>query len=702
MRSQLKPAFLVSASLACLAISAPSFAQDETQADEDVIVVTGRAQQLYRVVETSSTRLPTDPLSSPTTVSVINDQLIKDQGARDAQDLYRNLSGVSVFSYAGVTARGFRQEEIFFDGLRGDPYAGFSVPQLFNVERVEFLKGPAGMLYGPGAPGGLFNYITHKPSYDYEANTTLVVGSEARLGGSAELTGALPFEGAAGRIGLFYEDRNTPRVNTGSETVIYDGGLTFDLNFAQLTLQGTRYEQRLQGNRLRGVPVDDTGRFIADRRWNHNEPGDYLDLVSNNVQARLEGLLDQYDISWNVGLRYTDSQEDQEYHEPRTLIDTDADGVLDFVSVREFRDQTRAEESISFAANAIWSHDFDTFSNRVLIGYDYFDQEDVFDYLRARGTGQNVQGISLVDPQYGLSDRSTYTLSTVADGRTTEGTRQGGYILNEASFGPLIALAGVRFDRFEDPGFEDEKATWRAGLVYKVNDEVSLFGQWAESYEPQAAGNQIAERGGPFDPTEGEILEAGVRTELIGGRIQSSASIYQIVRTNILQNDPLGDRGGDGFDDFIAFGEVTSEGFELDVTADITENWVITASYAYNDTRITENNGTTRIRNSVGDKFANAPKHQAGFWTRYQLPERGLAFALGGDYVDVQQSLSGQKVRPYLIFDGSIIWDAGPVEFLLRVDNLTDETYASSGFLSRTGHFPGDPRSAFLEISREW
>lgn len=81
---------------------------------------------------------------------MINADLIHDQGAREAQDLYRNISGVTFFSYAGVTARGFRQEEIFFDGLRGDPYAGLTTPQLFNIERLEFLKGPAGMLYGPG------------------------------------------------------------------------------------------------------------------------------------------------------------------------------------------------------------------------------------------------------------------------------------------------------------------------------------------------------------------------------------------------------------------------------------------------------------------------------------------------------------------------------------------------------------------------
>lgn len=684
--------------------------------EREVIVVTGRAQELYRVLETSTGRLPTEPLESSVSIAVINSQLIRDQGARDAQDLYRNISGVSVFSYAGVTARGFRQEEIFFDGLRGDPYAGFSVPQLFNVERVEFLKGPAGMLYGPGAPGGLFNYITVRPSEEFSARATGVIGAEARYGGSFEITGALPFDGAAGRAGVFYEDRNTFRVNTASETLIYDLGFAYALPFADLLLQATRYEQRLQGNRLRGVPVDDTGRFITDRRWNHNEPGDFLDLISNNFQARLEGDLLNGDITWDAAIRYTDSREDQEYHEPRSLIDTDADGVLDFVSVREYRDQTREEENLSFAANAIWSADFGAFQNRLLVGYDYFDGQQVFSYDRARGTGDNVLGLSLVNPIYGLSDRTTYTLTTLRGGDPTDATRQGGYILDEVTFGPLIGVFGARFDSFEDvistrdaagnvtvgSQFDDSEVTLRAGLVYRVRDDISLFAQWAESYEPQGAGDQDPRRGGPFAPTEGEIVEAGIRTELFDGRIQTSASVYEIVRTNILQNDPAGDRDGDGLDDFIAFGEVTSQGFEFDIAADITDNWVFTGSYGYNDTRITEDNGLTNIRNSVGDRFANAPEHQAGFWTRYQIPEWNLALAFGGDYVDVRQSLSGQKIRPYVTFDGSIIWAVGPFEALLRVDNIFDETYAASGFLSRTGHFPGEPRSVFLEISREF
>jgi len=197
------------------------------------VVVTARAQQLYRVGETSTGKLPADPLSSSVVITTINEQLIEDQGARDAQDIYRNISGVSLFSYAGVTARGFRQEEIFFDGLRGDPYVGFNVPQLFNIERVDFLKGPAGMLYGPGAPGGLFNYVTKKPSREFAAEARAVAGDDDRVGGQFEINGALPVDGTSGRVGVFIENRDSFRDNADSEVRIYDAGIAHEFESAR-------------------------------------------------------------------------------------------------------------------------------------------------------------------------------------------------------------------------------------------------------------------------------------------------------------------------------------------------------------------------------------------------------------------------------------------------------------------------------------
>ena len=677
-------------------------------ADGETIVVTGRAQKLYRVEETTSGKIATPPLESSLVITTITEQLIEDQGARDAQDLYRNISGVSFFSYAGVTARGFRQEEIFYDGLRGDPYAGFSVPQLFNIQRVEFLKGPAGMLYGPGSPGGIFNYITKKAQDDaFSGEIKAIAGTEDRWGGSAEINAPLG-NGFAARGGAFYEDRGTFRFNAASRTLILDGGVSFDPGPIRIDIQATRYDQELDANRLRGVPVDDDGEFLTDRRWNHNEPTDFLNLKSDVFQMRLEAAPAD-GLTLDATVRYNNAVEVQNYHEPRGLFDSDGDGAID-ATIREFRDQMREQETWSFGANAVWASELSaTVSNRVLAGFDHFLSDQYFQGRSLRGTTVVTPGLpsplSLFDPVYGRSDPATYNQGPFRV-TLTDGTRTGFYLLDELTIGRLILTGGIRRDSFRDDAdgtvFEDDEVTYRAGAVYRVTDEISAFGQYATSFEPQDASAQNPLAGGPFAPTSGDIIEGGVKTALMGGRIQSSLSTYRIRRSNILQADPRGDPGNDGVDDLVSLGEITSKGIEFDVAADVTPNWVVTVAYAYNDTRITGDNGGGGFSNAVGDRFANAPEHQLGFWTRYQFPALGLAAALGGDYVSDRLSIDGQRVDPYMVFDASLIYETGPIRALIRVDNLFDKTYAASGFIERTGHFPGEPRSVFLEVGYEF
>ena len=690
---------------------APDPQQRAEEPEADGIVVTGRAQKLYRVETTAATKLPTEPLLSSQNVTVITGELIQDQGARDAQDIYRNISGVSFFSYAGVTARGFRQEEIFFDGLRGDPYAGFSVPQLVNLERVEFLKGPSGMLYGPGAPGGLFNYVTKKPQNTaFSADVRGIVGNADRFGGSAEVNAPLGGDFAA-RGGLFYEDRGLFRFNASSRTFIADGGVSWSPGPVKLILQATLIDQELDANRLRGVPVDDDGNFLASRRWNHNEPDDFLNLRSEVLQGRIEAE-PLAGVTFDATLRYNNAVEEQQYHEPRALFDSDGDGAID-ASVREFRDQRREQDTWSFGTNLVWATDIGGLGNRMLVGGDYFDGSLDFDSRLVRGGPAPAPGVptplSLNNPVYGQSDSATYNLPGFQN-RLTEGYRWGAYLLDKLTIGRLILTGGLRFDRFSDTitggafgftqedSFKDEDVTWRAGAVYRITDEISAFGQYATSFEPQAIGSQDPRAGGPFAPVSGDMVEGGFKTALLNGRVQSSLSAYRIRRSNLLQVDPRGDIGNDGVDDFIAFGEVTSKGIEFDLATDLTPDWVLTVAYAYNDTTVTGDNGGGGIGNRVGDRFANAPEHQLGFWTRYQIPDLGLAAAFGGDYVSEQFSLSGQRVKPFMVFDASLIYEVGPIRALLRVDNLFDKTYAVSGFLARTGHFPGEPRSVFAEV----
>lgn len=692
-----------------LGVAAPVIAEDEPTEVEQV-VVTGRAQRLYRVDQTTIGKTSENPLDIPQALQIINEQLIRDQGARDITDLYRNISGVTFFSYAGVTFRGFRQEQAYFDGLRGNPFIGFAVPQLFNIERVEVLKGPAGMLYGPGSPGGTINYVTKTPEDVFSAEITGVLGNYDRRGVSGEATGPLdPAGRVTYRAGGFYETRDNFRVNAGFENIIGDLGLGLKLGEqTELTLQASAYDQTLPGNRLRGVPVDRDGNFLTDITWNHNEPTDYATLEAQVYQARLTSRLTDA-IGFDGIVRYFESSERQNYHEPRGAIDTDGDGRLDAVR-RQFRDQARDSEGLSMAGNLVADVRAFGLGHRILAGADWAREDFVF---RGRIAAQSdlrgpVPDLSLFDPVYGLTGAKDYGLDrlplSVSDDRST---RYGVYLQDQIRLGERwIVLGGVRRDTFDDDNrlndadFEDSAFTYRAGLIYRPRADVSAYLSGSDTFEPQGVGSQNPDVGGPFEPITGSQVEAGVKTALLGGRVQANAAVYRIVRENLLQVDPSLPPVN-GRDQLRPIGQVTSKGFELDLSTDLTPDWVLTANYGYNDTTVTGTAPGQSITNAVGDRFVNAPTHQAGFWTRYEVDALRTAFALGGEYVSERVGFDRERVKPYVTFDASVITTFDFAEVRLRIDNLLDETYAVSGF-GLQGSFPGEPRTVFVEVRRSF
>lgn len=395
-----------------LAFAATGYAADAPPGsvqELDKVEVRGRAQTLYRVDDAAvGTRTDTPLELVPQSIQVLPRELIDDQAARQVTDLYRSISGISYFSYAGVTLRGFRQENVLYDGLRGDPYAGFSVPQLFNIERVEVLKGPAGALYGGGDAGGVINYVTRKPKATAERRVELQMGNKDFRAGSIEGTGPLNAAGTVRyRAGLYGESEQGVRWNTDSESVIGDASLAFDVgDTGELTLQFTDITQNLGGNRLRGVPVDDNGNFLTDRRWNHNEASDFLDMRAKVALAQYR-FAPRDDLDVDVAARWFSNNEHQMYHEPMGLIDRDRDGVAEWMT-RQLRNQIRDNEAFTANANAVWRISTGAIEHKVLFGADVYQLDADFTAQTAnsadlaRGAGP-VRGIDLFNPVYGAS-----------------------------------------------------------------------------------------------------------------------------------------------------------------------------------------------------------------------------------------------------------------------------------------------------------
>ncbi|MEA3032377.1 MAG: catecholate siderophore receptor, partial [Sphingomonadales bacterium] len=201
---------LVSAAALSAGLAAPAPAADPMAAAAEVeaepIVVTG-ARDAYTVRETrSATRTPTDLKDVPQAVSIVTSEQIDDQALRSIGDVLRYVPGAVISQGEGhrdqIILRGNSSTADFFvDGLRDDVqyYRG-----LYNLERVEILKGPNAMIFGRGGGGGIVNRVTKRPGARAFARADLSADSESAWFADADLDRPLG-SGVYGRLNATYE-----------------------------------------------------------------------------------------------------------------------------------------------------------------------------------------------------------------------------------------------------------------------------------------------------------------------------------------------------------------------------------------------------------------------------------------------------------------------------------------------------------------
>ena len=700
---------VTSLSLPSLLIS--GYVSAQSTENMEVIEVTGRAQQFYLETESRiGTKTNMSLIELPQSAQVLTEQLIIDQAARNITDLYRSIAGVSEFSYSGVTFRGFRDDaNVFYDGVRGDPYSGFGVPQLFNVTRVEVLKGPASALYGGGEPGGMINYVTKSPTFNEKTEFKLTLGDYATRGASFDKTGGLT-KSTAYRLGGFYEQEDSFRNNADAKNTEIVGGLTFNIGEStSLTTTIDWIKQDLGGNRLRGVPVDDEGNFLVHPSYNANEKGDYQDMEALVLQAKLNHYFTD-DFYVNSTLRYLDNERRQAYHESRSWVDVNGDGIAnidDQTIRREYRKQYRANKEISLTTDFGYLLNIANTEHEFLFGADIHKVDTEYDYAYARYEAAGIKNLNIFTLNYGLTDPSTYNLiDQNRDG--VDSDRFGIYIQDVMKFNEKWTLiAGLRYDHFKEYNqetnysYSDHDVTPRVALTYQPKDDLSFYINYSESFNPTSANNQEDVAGdSTLKPESGKQTEVGMKTFWLNGKIMNTFAVYQINKENVVVTNPNDTGIGDGIAALVNIGEAESNGFETTLVGDISDNWTVTANYAYNDIYVIQPPVEVAITNSFdGKHFTNAPRHQAGLWNRFNLEVIDSSIAFGLNYVSEQRSLAGQKVKPFTVFDLS--WTTRWDDLLLsvNVDNLFDKEYAVSGFSERNGHFPGSPRKIIAQFT---
>jgi iron complex outermembrane receptor protein len=676
---------------------------------QTTIEVSEQADDFLATSSVSITKSPEALIDIPYSIQVIPKALLEDRGAQEIKDLYRNISGVTDSPYSGMTFRGFTQREMLFNGVRGNPYgslendlndAGFSTSQgrLSNVEYVEVLKGPAGVLFGAGEPGGIINFVTKKPRTEHAAELSYRMGSFRQLGGAADITGPLwKSKNLFYRAAWYQEDRKTFRYNTRNENSHLATGLSW--RFKDSTSLGFEYEyidQLLPGNRLRGIPVNAAGVNLTNREWNATEPSDFSALQARVAQLRLDHAFTPT-LRTDVTFRFLNSDRPERYHEPRGI---NPDGRT---MRREFRNQYRSNNDWSLTANGYqrWSHDR-AGTHNLTFGFESVQQDWNGRYATAREQerGGPVPGIDLFAPIYGRTREAIYTLPAFTF-QSILSKREGGFVQDRIELLPrLQLLLAGRVEHYGDRGtvpnpidFSTVALTGRAGLVYRIHSHVSAFGSYGNAFNRAPALAQTPLANGPHKPETSRQVEGGVKAELSRNRVLLTASVFRIVKSNVLRPDPnLGPRG-DNSSAVLPIGKVRNQGFEIDATGRVSNDLSVIVNYAFLDSSILEDRLTP---SAVGRSLPNAARHAFGLFARYDIRKTGTALSAGNEsrsrryepYANIQAA--GYGIWDISVFQKITKW----VELRVQVDNAFDKLYATSSlFAARAGNMPGAPRT---------
>lgn len=667
----------------------------------------------YRAESAVVGKTPVVLLDTPASIQVVERELLEDQVVAEADEVYRNIAGMTSSPYASVVARGFTQRDFVFNGVRGNPYgslggdvnaSGFSVSQLLlsNIERIEVLKGPASVLYGSTEPGGVVNFVTAKPQEEFEVRGSVRFGQYGQMYGSGEVTGPL---GASDRLlyrfAAYGNERDSFRTNASMRNFHLVGNLLWKVTEqANLSFEYENIDQELMGHRLRGVPVSADGEFLTDITWTATEPTDFTNLKANVFQVRWDQVFAR-DWTLDATMRYLEYDREQQYHEPRGITPENT-------MKRHFRDQTRTNDDVSFVLNVNRIVRVGSTVHRLLFGADMFRQDHAFGYRRARdvAAGGPVPNLHLFDPQYGVTGGSDYGLDAISFTTDTAVARQYGiYLQDHLDLGSAFHLvAGGRYNTYDDTGLaggddlvsKQSGLTGRVGVVFKPETNWSLYGSYSTSFNRPGILAQTPNANGPFDPETAVQLEIGAKTELLDD-LALTAALFTITKENVLRPDPNYGPNGNNWNAALQVGEARNRGVEIEFVGSVTPWWQTAVNYTYLDSEILEDTSA----DAVGGPLPNAAPHSLGLFSRMEL-FTDTAAGLGVTHVGERiEPYAGIRAAAYTVVDLFLYRTLGPfVEVQVKLENAFDTVYATSSlFSSRAGNFPGQPRTFSVSLS---
>lgn len=671
-------------------LASPAWATNETEADRDYlggnIVVTAKADGYGSADGSTATKTPTPLIDVPQAVTVITRDQLDDQATTHLADALRYVPGVSLETGEGnrdqVFIRGQASSADFYlDGLRDD--AQYYRP-LYNVERVEVLKGANALIFGRGAGGGAVNRVSKKADpMAMFANLGAAVDTFGSWTVTADLNQPLA-DGVAGRINAAYEE-------FASNRNFYDGRfIGISPTVSALVGPDTKLtatysyddDERLTD---RGIPSRN-GRPIAgfdDTLFGDPAFNDSFAHV-HIARARIEHQVSDA-VSVNGTLQFANYDKYYANVVPGVATATT-------VSLSGYENATQRENLVG-QVNAVAKFATGGIGHTLLAGFEAMGQDSASERNNASFAGK----ASVIVPLAETLSVPSFTLVPQSASQSQLSTLSF-YAQDQIDIGFAQIVAGIRYDRFDldtvnrVTGFAGARVdeTWspRFGVIVKPRPNLSLYASYATSFLPQS-GDQFSVLSAQtqlLEPEKFKNLEAGLKWA-IRPQLFATVAVFRLERDNTQAPDPL----NPGF--VVLTGATRAQGVELGLAGQVSSALQLSLGYTYLDGEI---RSTTNAA-PAGRRLAQLPEHQASAWARYNVTPR---FGIGAGAIhqsDQYASIGNAVVLPaYTRVDAAVFVDlTKTVELQLNVENLFDATYYPSAHGDNNIQ-PGKPLNARL------
>ncbi|EGQ7777499.1 TPA: TonB-dependent receptor [Vibrio parahaemolyticus] len=593
----------------------------------------------------SGTKTDVEWLDVPQAVSVVTKTEMQDRGAVRLVDALDGVAGVNNTLGEGsrdqFMIRGFDSlNDMYRDGMRDDGTLQ-SYRSLANVERVEIVKGPAGALYGRGSAGGIINLVTKRANGDNFTHVKGSVGSNSQYVGQVDSSMAFS-DKVNGRINLEYRQADSYVDHVDSNDffiaptirVLPADGHTIDIDVEYAHQELVPY---------RGVPSKNGKPVDLPVSTYFGGTNDYQESDSLRVAVDYEWRLNDQWV-WNNRAAFNHIELEQKGTRQGKVTGNEVSQT-----VNNFGYDPRTTTTLQ--SELIW----ETNDNQLMLGAD-FNQIDIDLTLASDKT---LPPQNIYNPVVGPTPDPGF--KPFRDNTTTT---TGVYVQDVYTWGDLSLIGNVRYDSMEleqqkagsgKEKLDDDKVSYRAGLVYRINYDTSVYASLARSWQLPYAGIYINPKLAEFFHTD--LKEVGAKAYLLDNALMLNAALFQID-----QEQPQTNVDGDVIDKI----EVRHQGIELEARGQITKQWDISVGYSYLDA---EDKATGKKPNDVSD-------HLFSLWSTYQLDDN---WRLGGGVKYVGDRYAGNDeavaLGDYTTVDLMAAYTTGRHKIQANAYNILDEKY---------------------------